>query len=119
MEVSVDKRNAARVGLPERYAPLVEYVSSNQVGLNAAFETACQRIESRRLLAEHDLRRFIQAQKVGFNLTASQLSRSRVMRFKSPRTRPAAPSFAKRSAAARPMPLAAPVMTAIFPLISN
>ena len=43
--------------LPERYTPLVEYVSRELGGLNVAFDSACRRIESRRLLAEHKLRK--------------------------------------------------------------
>jgi len=46
--------------LPERYGSLVEYISRKKVGQNAAFETAFRRIESRRLLAEHKLRKALQ-----------------------------------------------------------
>jgi hypothetical protein len=46
--------------LPERYTPLVEYVSRKLGGLNVAFNSAFRRIESHRLLAEHKLRKTLQ-----------------------------------------------------------
>jgi hypothetical protein len=46
--------------LPERYAPLVKYVSTKFPKQTIAFESAFRRIESRRLLAEHKLRKTFQ-----------------------------------------------------------
>src|SRR5882757_2209047 len=45
--------------LPDRYDPLVEYISTNFPEQTAAFKLACQLIEERRLQAEQTLRRII------------------------------------------------------------
>jgi hypothetical protein len=61
MEVPESNRKNPQSKLPERYTPLVEYASSSELGsLNVAFDSAFRRIEGRRLVAEHNLRKALQ-----------------------------------------------------------
>jgi hypothetical protein len=61
MEVSESNRKNPQSELPERYTPLVEYASRGTLsGLSAAFDSAFRRIEGRRLVAEHNLRKALQ-----------------------------------------------------------